>query len=304
MKRFICRSLLFLLPVLAVLAGWEVLMRNFPHVFRYKKTVILEKCRKEGEIVFLGSSHAFFGIDTDLLPHAWNLAFASQQYHHDRFIFELLVKGPNRLKYVAVPVSVFSFFRPETNVEEWRERDYVRYWGYPAKKFSDRFFVLENIPLQFSYVRKTSGNIRKKGLCRALHISPTGWGTSYREAGDYGEFEKLGAIAARRHSLVDMNDTGEFEALKSLIALARRHGIKVILYTPPGHRSYYTRLDPRQLKKMYAMIADLIAERGVFYLDLLRSDAFGPEDFHDPDHLSSRGARKLALMLRDFYKDK
>lgn len=302
MKRFICRSLLFLLPVFAVLAGWEIWMRNFPHVFRYKKTVIVEKCRKDGEIVFLGNSHAFFGVNTDVIPHAYNLAFAAQKLHQDLYIFKYLVSKPTHLKCVAVPISVFSLFSFKSDFEDWRERDYVRYWGYPANKFADHFYILDNVPLQLVYVRKTRKKISSKGICGALGMTPTGWGISYKNAMDFDKFETLGATAALRHCSVDMNDTREFDALKSLIRLAQQHGIKVILFTSPAHKSYYTKLNPLQLKKMHSLIAGLTTEKGVYYLDLLQSDAFEKEDFYDPDHMVHKGAKKLALILFEFYK--
>ena len=303
MKRFICHVLLFLLPVAAVLAGWEMFMRKFPHVLQYKKDVILEKCRKDGEIVFLGSSHTFFGVNTDLIPHAYNLSYAAQKLHQDLFIFQLLMSKPNHLKYAAVSISIHSFFRSR-NIEEWRDRDYVRYWGYPADKFSDRFFILENIPLQLVNVRKKWKDLKEEGFCESFNITPTGWSTSYQEAHNYKDFEKLGAFSAKRHCNVDLNDTREFDALASLVKLARKNNITVILYTTPGYKTYYSKLDPVQIKKMHSMIAGLTAQKGVYYLDLLRSDAFDMKDFFDPDHLSCSGAKKLTLILRDFYKDK
>ena len=123
MKLLIIRTLLFLLPVLAVVMLWEILMYNFPHAFKYKRDVIMTECRKNSEIVFLGSSHAFYGVNTDILPRASNLAYVSQELNQDRFILEQLLSQPNRIKYAVIPISIFSLFESRNNLEAWRNRD-------------------------------------------------------------------------------------------------------------------------------------------------------------------------------------
>lgn len=304
MKRFIFRSLFFLFPVAAVLVAWELYMRSFPHVFKYKRTVVVENCRKNGEIVFLGSSHAYFGVNTEKLPGAYNLSYVSQSLLHDRFIFEQLVSKPHKLKYVAVPVSVFSFFAAEGGLEEWRERDYVRHWDYPERSFTDKFYILDNIPQQLIYVRKYAKRLKRKGIFQTFHISPTGWGTAYEAAGDVKEFEKIGKQAAMRHCNVLLDRTENFAALQAIIKMALQHNIKVILYTPPGHRTYVAHLNAHQEDKMRSMLAELSSGKDVYYLDLLREPEFKDEDFFDPDHMSNKGAEKLALKLYQFYKNK
>ena len=304
MKRFIIRVLLFLFPVLLLLGAWEILMQNFPHVLNYKRTVVMEKCRKDGEALILGSSHTYYGVNTDTIPNAYNLGFVSQKLNQDRLIFERFLKKPNKLKYVIIPVSLFSFFASKADLEEWRTVDYVRYWHFPAQNITDHFFILDKIPLQFKYIRKTARKIRKKGLNEALSCSPTGWGDDYAKAADFSRFPKLGKSGAARHGNVDLNDIKSFYDLKDIIQLAEKNNIKVILFTPPAHRSYYTNVSQQQENKMRQLLSEITDGKRVFYLDLLRSPDFVDKDFHDPDHMSHIGAKKLASALYTFYKDK
>ena len=303
MKRFIIRILIFLFPVVLLLGAWEVLMHNFPHVLNYKRTVITEQCRANGEALFLGSSHSYFGINTDTIPNAYNLGFVSQNLNQDRLIFEHFLSKPNKLKYVLIPVSLFSFFTSKADEEKWRTVNYVRYWHFPAQNVTDYFFVLDKIPLQLKYVQKTARKIRKKGLNKVLSCSPTGWGEDYAEARDFSLFKKLGKKGAARHGNVNLNDIKYFYALKDIIQLAEKNNIKVILFTPPAHQSYYTNISQLQENKMRKLLSEITDRKRVFYLDLLRSDNFVDQDFFDPDHMSHRGAKKLASTLYTFYKN-
>lgn len=80
--------------------------------------------------------------------------------------------------------------------------------------------------------------------------------------------------------------------------------MKVVLYTPPGHKTYTVHLNAQQEEKMRTLISEVSSEKGVYYFDLLRSPEFVDEDFFDPDHMSKRGAEKLTLKLYDFYKSR
>lgn len=304
MKRFIIRILLFLFPILLMLGAWEVLMHNFPHVLNYKRTVVMEKCRKNGEALILGSSHTYYGVNTDTIPNAYNLGFVSQNLDQDRLIFERFLSKPNKLKFVIIPVSLFSLFARDADIEEWRTVDYVRRWHFPAKNITDHFFVLDKIPLQLKYVRRTARKIRKKGLNEAISCSPTGWGDDYVKAPDFSLFPKYGKMGAKRHCNVALNDVKYFGELKAIIRLAEAKNIKVILFTPPAHQSYYTNISPLQENKMRQLLSEITDGKNVFYLDLLRSPDFVNEDFFDPDHMSHIGAKKLASVLWTFYKDK
>lgn len=305
MKRFILRSLLFLIPVLLVLAGWEVLMYNIPSVFSYKRNVVMKNCQERGNALFLGSSHTYYGVNTDTIPDAYNLGFVSQSLSQDRIIFEKFLYRPGNLQYVVIPVSVFSLFKAQKNwEEEWRKLNYIRYWKFPAENITQYFFTLDNVPFQLKYVRKTLRKIRKKGINEALSCSATGWGMDYVKARDYSRFENLGKASATRHCDVYPDDITSFQELQAMIKAAGKHHIKVILFTPPAHKTYYNHVSPQQEKKMRDLLAQVIDGKNVFYLDLLRCPDFIDEDFSDPDHMSHIGAQKLAFKLHTFYKDK
>ena len=300
MKLFIVRLFTVLLPVVMILIGWEILMRHAPHAFSYKRNVIMENCRKNGKILVLGSSHSYFGVKTDAIPNAYNLAFVSQDLVYDRFIFETFLSEPNQLEYVIVPISIFSFFDSIEDLEPWRKGLYVRYWKYPTDQILEKFFILDNLPLQLEQFKKMRKRIKRKGLLQAIDISPTGWGDDQMTLPRNEVFAQRAKISATRHCSRNLQRISGFYETEKLIALAQKNKIKVILFTPPAHKLYYDNLNPEQEKKMRELLAKLQQSPGVYYLDLLRSELFSESDFGDADHLSEQGAEKLARTLYDF----
>ena len=304
MKRFLLHVILILAPIALVLIGWEFLMRSSPHDLRFKRFGVMEECRKSGEMLVLGSSHAFYGVKTDSIPAAYNLAFVSQPLAYDRFIFETFLKKPNQLKFVVIPVSAFSLFGERGETETWKEEAYVRYWGYPAKNFTDKFFIFGNLPQQLKQYKKTQKRVKRRGIPEAFRMSKTGWGTHQATFAQDEAFRKAAADAAARHCCVDLENIAAFEELEKLVSLARENKIKVILFTPPAHKFYYEKLEPRQMKKMYELLSRFEGMPDVFYLDLLKSPLFVDADFGDADHLNPAGAEKLAKHLHQFARSR
>ena len=300
MKLFIIRLFTVLLPVVLILIGWEILMRRAPHAFTYKRKVIMENCRKNGKLLVLGSSHSYFGVKTDVIPHAYNLAFVSQDLVYDRFIFETFLSAHHQLEYLVMPISIFSFFDNAEELEAWRKGLYVRYWKYPADKFWDSFFIFDNLPHQLEQYRKTRKRIRRKGMLQAFNMSITGWGDDQTVLPRNEEFTQIAKNAAARHCNRNLQHISGFYEVEKIISLAHKNKIKVILFTPPAHKLYCDNLNPDQEKKMRELLVKLQQSPGVFYLDLLRSKQFEDQDFGDADHLSEQGAEKLARLLYNY----
>lgn len=303
MKRFILHLSVILIPVILLLAGWEILMRKGPHAFRYKRDVVMENCRKNGRFLVLGSSHSYYGVKTDCLPGAYNLSFVSQNLMQDRVIFETFLAKPQKLEYVVVPVSVFSFFENTEKVPAWRRGAYVRYWGFPEKNFLEKFFIFDNMPHQLRQYIKLQKKIRRKGARAVFNLSPTGWGEDQPVLPRNKGFQIAARKAARRHLAGNLNNITCFYELKKIISLAQNNNIKVILFTPPALPCYWKNISRKQERKMRELIAQLKKEPGVFYIDLMRSGYFKDKDFGDADHLAEKGAEKLARLLYKFARN-
>ena len=113
MKQFLKYVSLFILPILVLALSCEILLRNIPNDYIYKRKY-LDKNAQNIDILFLGSSHVFYGIDPRFI-HApsFNASYVSQTLNYD---FEILVfmkpsidsNRPNA-EMILLPESVHNF---------------------------------------------------------------------------------------------------------------------------------------------------------------------------------------------------
>ena len=88
MKPFLLKVFLFLLPVNLAIVAVELQLRTIPNAYSLKKTQLDNLC-EELEILCLGSSHAFFGINPVYFSKkAYNAANFSQTLDYDQKILE------------------------------------------------------------------------------------------------------------------------------------------------------------------------------------------------------------------------
>ena len=108
LNKFVIRFVLVILvPVGVFLLVYEIAYRNIPNSYRMKDNFL--KHEASGcEILVLGSSHAFFGINPSYFSRsAFNAANVSQDLRHDGFIFQKYLPYLPNLKWVIHPVSYF-----------------------------------------------------------------------------------------------------------------------------------------------------------------------------------------------------
>ncbi|MEL6132144.1 MAG: hypothetical protein AAFR59_02130 [Bacteroidota bacterium] len=86
MRNVILRTTLFLLPILLLLGGLEYVQYELPNDYTYKKQ-LLEAGAQDWEVLILGSSHSYLGIDPHHLDRpAFNLAYTAQTLAFDHFL--------------------------------------------------------------------------------------------------------------------------------------------------------------------------------------------------------------------------
>ena len=117
-------------PLLILLGYTEYRLAQVPNSYNTKRR-LLESKIEQIEIISLGSSHAYRGIN----PNFWevlgfNLANSNQSLYYDYRLMSKYVDKMKNLKLVIVPVSYFSL---ETQlgetIEDWRSFYYFRFWG-------------------------------------------------------------------------------------------------------------------------------------------------------------------------------
>ena len=200
MKKFLINITLFLLPVVIFLTTVEFLLRKIPNDYSYKYNYLLKKASAI-EVLALGSSHSFYGINPLYFNKiSYNAAYVSQDLKYDYCIFNLFSKNFKNLKTLVINISYSSLVTTlETSDEDWRIINYKKYNCDLPNKLKYRLFILnfrsdlilKKITLYLnSYFNKKSLNITSSEL---------GFGTSFSNV-EQMDLNATGEVSAQRHT--------------------------------------------------------------------------------------------------------
>lgn len=297
MKKFLFHLLKIILPILFFFLVLEIAIRKIPNDYQVKKEY-LDKNAAEINTLVLGSSHTFYGVNPEYFSKkTFNAAYVSQSLDLDYEILHHYESKFKNLKTVVIPISYFSLFETlETDVEKWRIKNYVIYYGFENNyQFTDYFESLNND------IKQNTKKVIKHYLLDAsfLTSSKSGWGTNFNSK---NKKTFKGAFTAKKHtvknfSLFDKN----VKTIYNIINLCRKNHVNIVFITTPTHPSYYKNLNTNQLEKTTKTISELVKNNSnCNYSNLLKSEDFTEEDFYDADHLNEIGAKKLSLFLTKF----
>lgn len=290
------------MPLLCLLIIWELALRAMPNEYKLKHSY-LNASDAQAKILFLGSSHAYFGIDPALIPEpSFNSANVAQTLNYDYRIYKKYASNLKKLEFILIPISYFTLFsRLEDGAESWRQKNYTFYYG--LKTEGDWESSLESLsrPNRVNAMRLFDYYADKQ---HKVNCTDLGYGVAYKTA-KHQDLDKTGALAAKRHTkpglpFYDYNR----EILIKFIELANARGVTVIFYTPPAAIAYSQNLEEKQLSLTVDTMVGLDNEyEKVFYVNLLNEASFTAQDFYDGDHLSGSGAIKLTGRLYGLIKE-
>ena len=108
MKKFLIRLIVFSIPVLILMTSMEIYMRNLKSSYTLKIEA-LERNKDKVELLILGNSHAFSGVDPNELDlFTINLANANQSIYFDKRIVLKYIDKLTNLKFVLISVDFHS----------------------------------------------------------------------------------------------------------------------------------------------------------------------------------------------------
>jgi hypothetical protein len=294
MKKFIKNLIIFAFPIVVLAIFIEVYLRNIPNDYSYKSKY-LDANSKNIQVLFLGSSHSFFGINPEYIQlNGFNASHTSQSLDYDLEILKKYADRWDNLKYIIIPIDYFSLYsRLESGIESWRVKNYCVYYGlYSSYKVYDYTEILSN-KLQDNEKRINDfyNNNKSDITCTKL-----GFGTSYNSKKNNNIIETGRAAALRHKSKNDKYFTENKKVLVRMIEFCKKRNIKIIFYTSPAYKSYSLNLDSTQLNRTINTTLTLATlYPNVIYYNLLNDKSFVITDFYDGDHLNEIGAKKLTL---------
>lgn len=299
MKTFIIKILFFLLPLVVLGIGVELLLRGIPNEYSNKKEY-LDKYGPEIKILILGSSHAYRGINPEYFSEpAFNAAMFSQSLDYDLKIIERYKNELDNLNTLIIPVSYFTLFSNlEMGIENWRKKNYNIYYDFPNEskwRFSTEIL---NAPLQKNLSRIKDFYVHEKDH---VEMEPHGWEGQDKTATSF-ELEETGIQAAARHTFKTHDALEDnIKDLNKIINIASDHNWKVVLVIPPAFETYTENLAQSQLAITIEHCKKISSRNShVKFLNLLNSPEFNKIDFYDADHLNISGAQKFSVLLDHF----
>ena len=288
------------MPIFFIAVVAEIFLRKIPNDYRIKQQYF-EWHSAEIKVLFLGSSHAYYGINPIYMKESsFNAAYVSQSLEIDYEILNKYKSSLKSLRTIILPVSYFSLNSSMgNNGEGWRNKYYTIYYhlnmGYRPE---------DNLEI----LNKFSLNWYKIVNYYFKHISPVsssslGWGTHSSQSTK--SLEETGREASGRHTGINPILYQENrKILDSIILIAQRKNVRVLLYTPPAYSTYTRHLNVKQLSELRNTMSSLTKNyNNTTYVDFLLDTSFVKADFYDADHLNDKGAKKLTIKLESLIKN-
>ena len=279
----------------------EMLLRNIPNDYKYKKEY-LDNNSKEIEILFLGSSHTYYGINPEFISeNAFNAGHISQTIDLDYKILKKYENNWNKLKCIVILIDYFTLFsRLSSGIEYWRIKNYNIYYKMNlSNNLSDNSELL-SVNFRSNLKRIASFYIFNN---TPVSCSKLGFGENHKKNKNLIE---TGKSAAKRHTEKDLSELQEsIRIINSILKMASKNNAKVIFYTSPAYRTYISNLNKNQLNLTINTIKKLSDNKdNCLYVNFLNNSSFLAEDFRDADHLNKKGAKKLTKQLYRIINEK
>ena len=302
MREFLIKWGLFLISLLSVGICMEIAIQNIPNEYK-EKSMYLKRELPNIETLILGNSHVLYGIKSEELKDpSFNLGHVSQSIDIDQKLLEKFGSKMPNIKQVIVNLSYFSLRETLATTEEaWRIDKYHQYYDIEINRKWTNAFDLLRLPFNFNITRIKEYYLYGK---KEIWITPTGWSNKYNTTNSSEFLKSSGKIAAKSHT-VNLAEKGLINKIKTdldrLAAWCTNRNIKLYLVSMPAHKSYREQLDSTQWNEVISQ--GHIMENSyptTYYLNWMADPNFSDEDFHDGDHLSERGAKKLTKRLQAF----
>lgn len=253
------------------------------------------------KVVVCGGSHAFMAVNDTHLPAMLNIATHGEHYQRTLYRMTWLMdRRPEGLEAALVDFDVASFtsfktdnFRPEAVWARYVPFLELARRGPQSTRYAGMWFRSRYAP----YLGEADTVAQFLLGQRAFR----GLG-----AGKADVQAQTAVEVAERHfpTIGDTWDPAQEQALKGIIALFKRHGVRVVLVSYPMHPAYTKQVQLRgvNVRRRHELLEEILEPGVVDHLDY--EDLFGSQRlaFADPDHLSPFGSRALTLKLtKDLY---
>ncbi len=296
MKKFVCKTIVFLLPALLFLALSELSVRWLPNTYKYKDEWMWANGHRVRTLL-LGNSHAYYSLVPSLIGDSiFNLANVSQRLEHDYYLLKRYEQACPHLKQVVLVADNSCLFDPPMeNDEPARVAYYQIYMGYRAHPMLSKYgFELANIGY---FCQKFRFYMQGESLsCDSL-----GWGNNHVAA--HRNPDDFLPEHIREHLFVNWEYTLRNRSyMDSIASWCQQRKVQLVLLQTPVCKAYRHKASPWQLQLVRQMTDSCCQSFGAVAADFSSDSRFADDDFFDSDHLADGGARKFSAIFSDYLR--
>jgi hypothetical protein len=296
------RYIIFFIPLILIFCFLEYKLSLIPNSYNTKFNQMIQQANSI-EILSLGSSHEYYGINPLIYPiPGYNLANTSQDLRTDLSLLKKYLPSMKKLKTLIIPISYFSLWYnlDNPNAENWRTSAYVRFFHLLPDSFNS-VFNLSNYSLTAFYTPKTVLNYVKDGfkIDGAKNINSHGAyqiNTVYYTA--FTENEVANRINTHHSMMSDQVFEKNIRILNEIITLAKSYQITPVFMTLPVYETYLTVMNQKYYQKMVDTILSLTKKYSIKYHNYTYDPRFKKQIyFYDNDHLNTFGSEYFSKIL-------
>jgi hypothetical protein len=274
----------------------------------FTKKIAFEKQLPNLEILSVGSSNAYFGINPEYFSYpGYNFALSAQSMYYDEALVMKYVDKMPKLKIVILPAIYYTMgIELDKTSEVWRTDFYQNYFHIPresqANKIINLGWVLE--PKYFSKISLYGKNVYsyyRRNFSDVIDYESglNGWYDS-SDMPPANLEENNGVIGAREHNIAVNTDIFDQNIMywdRLIVQLKARH-ITPVLIQLPAHPSYYENLDPTKFALLKQKLQKLADTYNLEYHDYTKDPRFSIDEYTIMvDHANPRGAEKISRII-------
>lgn len=300
MKKFFLKCSFFLTVIAIVWASNEALYRLVPNNYTVKNenvTKVYDDC----QVLILGNSHPFFGLDPHYFTYnTFNLANVSQTLYFDELLLEKHLEHFKKLKYVILAIEYTTLSHSDTHPEmEWRKYFYEAQMGLKLPQISDfdvKKYSLALVPPMSINKQSIKTYFRQGTIAQCDSL---GFAANNGVLSEYNNPE-AGIAKMKQHEDGSLSFNKNLNRVNSIVRKCKERGVKVILVNMPVTTYYADNVNTLKRKKIVNNCETIALKNDIGYIDLFQNKAFNNDDFHDVDHLNIQGAKKCSELLNQY----
>lgn len=283
MRRFLRHMGLFLLPIVLVAIGLEIVAESIPNSYTYKREY-MERHGDEIQTLILGSSYAYDGLAPAVLPEAFNLANSSQTLEDDYRLLERYIDSMDSLRTVIIPVGYGIW----ADRSEAHRRCYYTiyidlYPRWPLNKYSFEVFNLELLTKKIIKYAISRDVTRCDSLGQRIGHSATDAEPWNKSVEDLVANDRMEGIGNEKWKMGNLGIEDNVRYLRAIVKLCSTHHVQPVIVTMPVMREYKAVLPPEQIALHDSIMRTLPAS--AIYIDA--SDWQQPSDgWYNATHLT------------------